>query len=121
MRIKTTYGKLQVGDRFFSCFASPESLCRRKTASGKLTHFADGKELYCHESWENEREVWVDAEEAHSFEDYSVDIAEKLKQQAAEIERLKTLTSTGHCPVCGGYVGELISSTDEKRQVNDEN
>ena len=43
----------------------------------------------------------------------------QLAAKDAEIERLQTPTNTGHCPVCGGYVGGLISSTDEKRQVND--
>ena len=76
MRIKTTYGQLKVGDRFFYDFTNPECACRLKTDSGEITHFADGAVMSTPERWEDEREVWIDAEE-------------KIKQQAAEIERLK--------------------------------
>jgi len=108
MRIKTTYGQLKVGDRFFCSSHSPKGACRMKTTPRMFTQLVDEDEVYSSENWQDDEEVWIDAEE-------------KIKQQAAEIERLKTLTSTGHCPVCGGYVGELISSIDEKRQVNNEN
>ena len=39
----------------------------------------------------------------------------QLAAKDAEIERLQTPTSTGHCPVCGGYVGELYSEIEKGR------
>jgi len=89
MRIKTTYGKLKVGDRFFYDSLSPEGACRLKTDSGEITHFADGAVMYSPENWYDENEVWIDIEEATSIETSPVDTEEKLKQQAAEIADLK--------------------------------
>ena len=89
MRIKTTYGQLKVGDRFFYDFTNPECACRLKTDSGEITHFADGAVMYSPETWQYADEVWIDTEEAAGFEDYLTDIEEKLKQQAAETANLK--------------------------------
>jgi len=89
MRIKTTYSQLKVGDRFFYDLISPKSSCRIKTTSNQLTHFANGNELFSPETWRDADEVWIDIEEATSIETSPVDTEEKLKQQTAEIERLK--------------------------------
>ena len=80
MRIKTTYGKLKAGDKFFCSSHSPKGACRMKTTSRMFTQLVDGAEMYCPENWQDDDEVWIDAEE-------------KIKQQAAEIERLKELYS----------------------------
>ena len=76
MRIKTTYGKLQVGDRFFYDSLSPERACRIKTTSNQLTHFANGNELYSPETWRDADEVWIDTEE-------------KIEQQLTELANLR--------------------------------
>jgi len=89
MRIKTTYGQLRVRDRFFYDLNSPEDTCRLKTASGTLTHFADGHEMSTPETWLYTDEVWIDIEEAHGFENHPMGTGEKLKQQSAEIADLK--------------------------------
>ena len=76
MRAKTTYGQLKVGDRFFHVYTDPKCICRLKTASGTLTHFADGSEMSTPEYWRDYDEVWID-------------IKDKLKQQATKIKHLK--------------------------------
>ena len=76
MRIKTTYGQLKTGDRFFYDSLSPEGACRIKTTSGRLTHFANGNELYSPETWRDADEVWIDTEE-------------KIEQQLTELANLR--------------------------------
>ena len=89
MRIKTTYGQLNVGDRFFFYFDSPECIYRLKTASGEITHFADGGEMSDLDRWQDDDTVWVDIEEASSFESHPVDTEEKIEQQLTELANLR--------------------------------
>ena len=76
MRIKTTYGQLKVGDRFFCSSHSPKGACRMKTTPRMFTQLVDEDEVYSSENWQDDEEVWIDAEE-------------KIKQQATEIADLK--------------------------------
>jgi len=78
MRIKTTYGQLNVGDRFFIDPLSLKGACRIKTTSSKLTHFANGDKLYSPETWRDKDAVWIDnIEEVPSFETHPVGTEEK--------------------------------------------